>query len=537
MEYLEITFNKEIMKAKGKMKTIYLAGMILIPALFPLSGAAGDQQGPSATPVSIELLKAKSLWFGTSNGAGITLDKMTDFNNLLFGYDLASGDFKKKSDGSDERNIGVSTEGGLNLGGGYVWGSFAYNNTKQTGTVFNTTMLDPGRGMPFYTIDANLSDWFKQDYNLSMKASTHPFGDKLYLGIQAGYHTKTGAKQVDPRSKVDFYTLDVKPGVVLKLNNHSAGINFFYEKLNQESSTTNSNNQANQNVFVMKGLGNFYRAVVGGLQSLGKFVYNGNATGGAIQYAYEGSSMHLMLNGGYIFGVEDVISTPTKPKKEGSIKKNIYDANLQILFTGDNLHKAGLSWANRKNSGIEYVQVLDNTFEVQRWITTYKSIRSTFDLNELSFRYDFFRGNDFEYKWRTGLSVNYRNSEDLYIIPVSEMNLEEVIFGVDAKVNLNLKKAGKILAGMDLGYKTNLDGNYQYGGADPGSPVITGFMKPDFQYLQTDYMKIGGELSYFTGIGKTRHAGMFVKAAVSCFLPGEGENNRMLTGFGIGFTF
>jgi hypothetical protein len=537
MEYLEITFKKEIMKATGKMKTIYLAGMILIPALFPLSGAAGDQQAPGSTPASIELLKAKSLWFGSGNGAGMTLDKMAGFNNLLFGYDLASGDFKRKSDGSDERNIAVSTEGGLNLGGGYVWGRFSYNNTKQTGTLFNTTMLEPERGMPFYTVDANVSDWLKQDYNLSMKASTRPFGDKIVLGIQAKYNTKTGAKQVDPRSEVDYYTLNVKPGAVLKLNDHAVGMNFVYERINQESSTTNSNNQANQDVYVLKGLGNFYTAVVGGLQSLGKFVYDGNALGGAIQYAFEGQSMHLLLNGGYTFGVEDVTSTPTKPKKEGSIRKNLYEANLQVIFPGDNLHKAELSWTNRQNSGIEYVQVLDNTFEVQRWITTYKSIRSTFDLNDLNFRYDFFRGNGFEYKWKTGISVDYRNSEDAYIIPASEMNLEELFFGVDAKVNLNLKKAGKILAGADLGYKANLNGNYQYGGADPDSPVITGFMRPDFLYIQTDYMKIGGELSWFTGIGKTRQGGMFVKAALSCFLPGEGDDNRMLTGFGIGFTF
>ncbi len=532
---MEIMANKDYMKAMRRIRYIRLAGMTILAVW--LSQQLTAQESGILTPASLELTKAKSLWFGTGNSAGLTLDEMQDFNSLLFNYNLSKGDFKSKPEGSNERVAGVSTEGGLNLGGGYLWGKFTYHNEKQEGTLYNTTMLDPGRGMPYYPMDAKLSDWVKQDYNLAMKAATRPLAEKIFLGIGAQYVTRTGAKQIDPRSTTYTYTLNVMPSVTMKFNNHAAGINFLYEKLSQESSTTNSNSQSNQDIFVMKGLGNGYTSVVGGLQSLGKFVYDGNKVGGGLQYSFRGTTVQGLLNAGYTFGVEDVISSPSKPKKEGTIREEGYTAGMQLLFTGENLHRAELSWNMRNAGGIEYVQVLDNSYEVQRWITTYKSIRSTFDRTDMAFTYDFFRGSGDEYTWKSGLSVNYRNSEDIYILPASAMKLEELIYGVNAKVNLKMGGNGRLLAGVDVDIRKNLDGTYSYGGAEPNSAVIVDFMTPDFLFLKADYVKWGGELSYFTAVSKKGQTGVFVKAAVDFFNPSGNEESRTLTSLGLGFTF
>ncbi len=532
---MEIMVNNDDIKTMRKIKYIRLAGMTILAVM--LSQRIIAQESGVITPASMELIKAKTVWFGTGNSAGLTLDEMQDYNTLLFNYNLGEGDYKRKSDGTRERVLGVSTEGGLNLGGGYVWGNFTYHNEKQEGTLYNTTMLDQERGMPYFPVDANISDWVKQDYNLAMKAATRPLADRFLLGIEGEYVTRTGAKQVDPRSTTNFYTLNVKPALTVKFNNHAAGINFLYERLNQESSTTNSNSQTNQDIFVMRGLGNGYTAVVGGLQSLGKFVYDGNKVGGGLQYSFVSNSVKGLLNGGYTFGVEDVTSSPSKPKKEGTIREEVYTAGVKLLFTGVNLHRTELSWNNRHAGGIEYVQVLDNTYEVQRWITTYKSIRSTFDLTDLAFKYDFFRGSDAEYTWRSGISLNYRNSEDIYIIPASELKLEELVYGFHAKANLKTGGAGRLLAGISLNYRDNLDGSYSYGGAEPESPVIVNFMRPDFLYLKEDYTKWGGELSYFTRVSKTGGTGMFLKASIDYFNPSGNEESRTLTSLGLGFTF
>jgi len=529
--------NNYNIKAMRKLKYIYSAGVVVLTLLLSQSLDAQSEKGSQINPASLELIKAKSLWFNTNNGAGLILDGMPDFNELRLNYNLKNGDFKRKFEGEKERLAGVSTEGGLNLGGGYVWGKFGFNNEKQTGTVYNTTMLDPTRGNPYYVVDKNLSDWVKQDYNLQMKASSKPLWDKILVGLEAQYVTKTGAKQIDPRSETNYYTFNVKPAIVAIFNNHAAGLNFDYTKVNQESSTTNSNNQQNQDVFVMKGLGNFYSAVVGGLQSLKKFVYNGNKLGGAVQYSFTGESLKFLFDGSYSLMVEDVISDQTKPKKEGTIKETNYGAKFQLVTTGKNMSKAELSYSDNKINGIEYVQVLDNSFEVQRWITMYKSIRSTFSKKDVVLKYDFFKGGDNEYKWRAGLSVNYANSDDLYIMPESFRKIEDLIMGVNGKVNLKLFKTSRLLAGLSLNYKDNLNKAYVYGGADANSHIITEYMNPEFQFLGRNYYKIGGELSFFTGIGKSNNSGMYVKAAVDYYKPTEGSDNRLLTNLGVGFNF
>ncbi|PKO99745.1 MAG: hypothetical protein CVU13_04255 [Bacteroidetes bacterium HGW-Bacteroidetes-8] len=519
-----------------KVKYIYWAGA-LIMTLITTNSAVAQEAAKQNSPASIELLKAKSLWFNTNNAAGLTLDKMHDYSDLNFQYKIKSGDFKKSHDGEKESTLGVSTEGGLKLSGGYVWGKFSYNNETLRNTLYNTTMINPERGMPFYTVDKNMSDWKRQNYKLEMKVASKPLWDKYIVGIQGEYVTSTGAKQVDPRSVGYFYTITVKPGIAAMFGKHSVGVNMVYQNLVEETRTTNSNGQLSQDVYVVKGLGNFYSAVVGGLQSLGQFVYSGNKIGGDIQYSYGISDINFILSGNYHLRVEDVISSPTKPKKEGTIKEEMMSANLTVTKSCDNFHRLDLSYSVNNSSGIEYVQVLDNTYEVQRWVDVYSSVRSTYNQIDMVAKYDFFRGAAHEYKWKAGLFANYRDNDDLYILPKSKMRVENLFFGINAKTNIPLKLANRLILGADFIYKNNINGYYIYKGADATSPVITQFMTPDMQYSRQDYYKIGGEVSYFTNISRSNKSGMFVKVAADYYKPVEGEGNRMQTTIGLGFTF
>lgn len=533
---MEIVFNIIKTMKMRKVKYIYWAGALILTLLISFESAA--QKGKNInSPVSVELLKARALWFHTNNGAGLTFDNLYDFSDLQFNYALKSGDFKKKQDGENERVFGVSTQGGVKLGESYAWGSFAYNNEMQKGTLYNTMMLDFQRAVPYYAVDKNLSDWKKQNYELKMNVSSKPLWDRYFVGIQGEYVTKTGAKQIDPRSTVYYYTITLKPGIVAKFGNHAVGLNMLYQNLRQESGTTNSNSQVNQDVYVLKGLGNFYSAVVGGLQSLGMFTFDGNTMGGDIQYSYSSGSLSMLLNGTYSFRAEDVLSAPTKPKKEGSVKDELLSANLAIVKSGTNLSRLDLSYSSREISGIEYVQVLDNSWIVQRWVDVYSSVRSDFSSTDMSAAYSFFKGAAHEYKWRAGAFVNYRKTDDIYYIPESSMTIENFYMGADAKVNMALKGGSSLVAGAGVVYKNNLDGSYIYGGADPSSLVVTDFMTPDFKYMKQSYTKIGGELSYFTVVGKSRRTGMFFKITADYYKPSQGEGNRVFTNFGAGFTF
>lgn len=520
-----------------KVKYIYGA-LVLFLSLVIAQDAVAQSTVRVSSPMSIELIKARSLWFDTGNSAGLLLDDMASFTSLDFKYQQTNGDFKFLQDGEKERTLGLSTQGGQKLGEGYGWGKFSYNNNIQRNTLFNTAMLDPRRGVPYYPVDANLSDWVKQDYFLTMKVATKPLWEKFILGMEASYKAKTGAKQVDPRSEVFLYSINLKPSVAASFGHHVVGVNFEYENMVQEGRRhTNSNTQVNQDVFVMKGLGNHYTAVIGGLQGLSAFQYSGNKVGAALQYSYNLSGYRFLLSGEYTYRVEDVITDRTKPKKEGSIEEDQLSAGLVVVKEGENLSRLEISYKSNNINGIEFVQVLDNTYEVQKWVDLYSSIRSNYSQDDISVKYDLFRGVSHDYRWRAGLFANYRLNDDIYYVPESRMKIENLYMGLNAAYNIPFNIAGFVMAGADFVYKNNLDGSYNYGGAEPTAIVITDFMTPDFQFMKQSYIKLGGALSYFTLIGKESRFGMNVNVNVDYYKPTEGDDNRVQTTFGLGFTF
>ncbi|WP_294080328.1 DUF6850 family outer membrane beta-barrel protein [Proteiniphilum sp. UBA5384] len=520
---------------KGNSKYVK-GGLAIVLAFQFIQYVQAQEQETLHSPASIELHKARSVWFDTGNSAGLVLDNLGNFGSIEAGYRMKSGDFKRVQQGDKESTLVVDTEGGRKLGETYLWGRFSYNRNTTRDSKFNTAMLDPYRGVPFFPVDPNISDWKKQDYNLEMKVSSRPFFDRYLFGLQAVYTTHTGAKQVDPRSEIYYYTINVKPGIVALLQNQELGVNFEYENMVQETRHTNSDSEVNQDVFVMKGLGNHYTSVIGGLQSLGGFKYDANKVGGELQYVHHFQALRLLAHGGYTYRVEDVIRDITKPRKEGSIKEKTLYGNLAMVYEGMNLHRVDFSVSSDRMSAIEYVQVLDNSFEVQQWVDVYSSIRSTYRQDDIRLSYDFYKGTDHAYQWKVGLFTNYRANDDLYIMPESKRNIKNLYMGVNGKVNMKAGASGSWTLGADFSYKSNLDGEYHYGGVDPESIVITQFMTPDFVYLAQDFYKLGGAVSYFTGIGNQK-SGIFVKLAADYYKPSKGGGDRVIANLGAGVTF
>jgi hypothetical protein len=520
-----------------KMKKVrYMKGaMAIVLALQVAAFAVAGEKVETPSPASIELLKARALWFHSGNGAGLTLDQLENFGSLNAAYNHTTGPFKRVQEGVKVSHLGISTEGGVKLGEGYAWGEFGYDNVTDKETRYNTAMLNPFRGVPYFPVDPNVSDWKKQYYDLRMKAASKPLFGRYLLGIQAEYRTHTGAKQVDPRSEPTYYAVNVKPGIAASFGSHRVGINMEYENAIQEGRHTNSNSQLHQDVFVMKGLGNHYTAVIGGLQSLGAFQYTSNKLGGELQYGLRFSGVNLLLNGGYTFRVEDAIRDISKPRKEGTFRDESLYANLAAVIEGADMHRVNLSYRKDNQSGIEYVQVLDQTYEVQQWVDLYSSIRSTYARDDFGLSYDFYRGAAHEYRWKAGATVNYRSNDDRYIMPASSMKIQNLYLGVNGKVNIAAGRLSKFMLGADFLYKKNLNGEYLYGGADPESIVITEFMIPDVAYLKQDYYKIGGSATFVTGIAPK--AGLYVSAVADYYKPVDGDDHRFTTTLGLGFTF
>ena len=519
--------------------THYFKGLLLTAvALQLITYTTAQEKRALSSPLSIELSKAHATWFESNNGAGIGMDSLRSFGSLEAGYEMIDGAFKRVQQGEKERQLNVETEGGQQLGSAYAWGRFSYNNETVRNSRFNTAMLDPYRGVPYYPVDPNLSDWKKQHYNLQMKVSSRPLLDRYFLGIQGEYQAETGAKQVDPRSELFLYSINVKPGIAATFGSHRLGLNLEYENMIQETrGHSNSDDQVNQDVFVMRGLGNHYTSVIGGLQSLGSFIYDANKVGAGLQYAWQQRALCLFAEGGYSYRVEEAVRDITKPRKEGTLRQQGLHAHAALLHEGVNLNRVDLSLQSDRSDGIEFVQVLDNTYEVQQWIDLYSSVRSTYRRDTYRLSYDFFRNAGHEYSWKAGLYLLYTMSDDRYLLPESHLKIKDLFVGANTKLNLTSERSSRWVLGADVVWKENREGEYLYGGADPESIVITEFMHPEVAFLKQDYFKVGGSLSYFVAVAPPKSSGLFLKVSADYYKPTDGERERVITRLAMGLTF
>ena len=235
----------------------YINKILALAVLWSIPTIVTAQKGKEAgqnTPAALELQKAGYLWMHTDNAAGLQLDNPVSFTKVDLGYETQSGNFKKPQQGKNIENILFNAEGSTFLQSIYLWGSFKYSRQNIDEAGFNASLIDPYRGMPYYTADTLQSNWNNQYYTLQMKGATKPLWNFVSFGLDLQYQTASGAKQRDPRSENQQYAIKVKPGVVFSISpKHHIGFNLQYSNYKEQSNMENANSYVNQNYYLLYG--------------------------------------------------------------------------------------------------------------------------------------------------------------------------------------------------------------------------------------------------------------------------------------------
>lgn len=509
--------------------------LLLLGLLLPVMAQAQDASSIMQA-ANIELTKSKALWFNTNNASGLVVTPLKNFNEVSVNYGLQNGNFKMSQSGKDESNLKFNTNGALNLGGIMLWGDFTYNNNTSKESCFNTNAYNPFRDMPYYVADTVVSKWKQQSYVLQVKAAFPVLWNVLGTGCEIDYTSNTAAKQNDPRATNYYYTISVRPGFLFKINEkHYFGLNGVYENLYERATSENSNNQIDQPVYIMRGLGNYTAEIVGSFGGVGVCYYKGNKLGGGLQYNYNGERLRILLDAKYHYNVEDAYRSPSKPQRMGTVKQNVLEGNLQIMLDGKNTNKLTLGYFDKSTDGIEYIQVIDKSYEVQQWVTLAQHVRSNYSLQVAKLQYDFFAGNDRGYSWRAGLNGEYSNKKDEYLLPNSKLTAENIFANIFAKKNFKLSGKTTLLFGLNAGYSSNINGEYVYGGVNPKSALVTDMYKNDIAFLTSDYFRCGGDLNLAFMVAKKMS--MFVSAQCQYLKPSSEFDSRVNTNFSVGLTF
>lgn len=518
------------------MRKIYL-----LLSLIGLSVASvASAQDSSVRQPEIEMNLSRALWFNSSNVAGMSIAPLTRYSIVDFGYNGENGDFKMSQQGDKESAVGFSTHGSANVGKTYLWGNFEYRNIVEDGTKYLTNLYDPTREMPYYVADGVESKFKKQSYTLGVKAAFPQLWGFVTPGCELEYNTNTGAKQRDPRSVTYYLTVKAAPSFVFELSEkHHAGFGVNYEYLYERSTFNRSDTEIDYPVYIMRGLGNYTSGVVSGSVGVGTFFYKGNKIGGSIQYGYNNrDGMAALLDAGYSYKVEDAFQTPTKKQTMGSTKQHAWFVSGQMYVEdAAKLDKIIISYKERYTDGIEYIQELDQSFDVAEWVTLAKYVRSKYTSRVLDINYEYYIKSDYGYKWKFGVDMQHSYKFDEYLLPAASFKAENDYGQVYAKRNFILG-SGKstLLAGLTLGYNENIKGEYNYTGAYGDAETVTDMYENDIRYMSSDYIMAGAELTYSTLVSKS--TSLFVKGACKYYSPDEKKfDKRMYTSLSVGITF
>lgn len=501
------------------------ASLALAATLFATAASAQEE---SSTPQSIERKKMESQWFSnTNNAAGAQLDKMGYYSQLGINYNHTEGDFQRTQKGTNNNGYGFATDGGGtfdNLKGMFLWGYFDYSHDKIHGARYNASLIDPLRGMPFYLADTNVSNWIHQSYKLGMKAATPVLGKHWIIGMGLDYQNMQGAKQIDPRPNVQMSEFVITPSIVYTVGKHAIGAHYTYSSRREDGTASNSISMMTQPVWEVVAPGFYNTAEIGSGSFSGLRAYNANAMGGGLQYSFQSEKVKLLLSGEYKFAVEDVNNNYTIPKLIGTTKENMWDAkaNLQWNICDDHALFAEVEYYDRSIDGIEYIQEWDNSYEVSQWIVIAKNIRSNFSTQRTSAKLDYMQKKGNSYGWWAGLEFEKEKLSDIYYMPLSTQNVENIYLTAHVKKNFIFGQ-NAILLGVNGGMKKNQSGEHIYSGNYAESDIYKNMVLRDFRYLQENALMWGAELSYTRGGLFNSRSAMFLNVKYNHIAPNDSD--------------
>lgn len=472
------------------------------------------------SPAALEQLKMQRLWFKSQNAAGTAFDDVQNYSDVKFNYNLQDGDFMRPQDGQKETTIGVSSEGFMNLGNSYVWGSFSFAQENLSNAGYNISITDPFRGMPYYCIDDHKdgSDWRNQFYNLKFRAATPLLKEHWTIGIEGSYISSIAAKQRDPRIDTRFYTLEVMPGVSYKINdNHKLGVSFRYTSIKEDSSPENENNYIANDYYELYGLG----TAVKGVSNYGTYTTNyfGDRFGGALQYNLSSDAWNVLLEGSYSVKAETAERGYEIPELLGSVKDKLLEVSLDAVRQGENFtHYISGNYLNRNIDGYQYILKYDDSGSFGGYVELHRNIRSTYKTTAASFDYAISKNRGAEYSWKVEAGLDYIKQDDEYLMPNSIKNHENLTFDLGVKVNFALgeRMNRRLLLDLHGAFNNNLGGEYVYGGPNPDYTSVTELEQGLQNYYTSDYTRLGGALTYSQQVKQGQRINMFAKIAYDC---------------------
>jgi hypothetical protein len=226
------------------------------------------------------------------------------------------------------------------------------------------------------------------------------------------------------------------------------------------------------------------------------------------------------LEGSYSVKAETAEKTYAEPELIGSVKDKLTKVSLNAVRSGESYtNYISANYQNRNIDGYQYIMKYDDSGSFLGWMELYRNIRSTYKTTSASFDYAISKNMGAEYSWKAELGVDYAKQEDEYLMPNAKKSYENLTINLCFKKNFVLgnKMNRRLLLDVHGAYNNNLDGAYTYSEefikSNGDHTVVKDMEKKLQEYYTSDYLRIGGSLTYSQQVKQDAKINMFAKFA------------------------
>ena len=514
------------------MKRNLLIGLLLLAA-----GSFNLHAQKTALSPAAQEINLQNFWFNSTNAAGLAISPLASYSDVSIRYDREQGAFKRAHEAQSKGEVTAAASGALTFKGFNLYGDFSYINSFSKGCLYNANLYEPSFRMPYYLADWNLSDWKRQSYDMGFKAVAPKMAnDRLAIGLTMRYCDKVGAKQMDPRAVSYLLKMQVAPSIAYALSPRSTiGLTIDYERYKERTSQSCQNYLVEQPVALMRGLGYYTAASVGGNMGVADLLYSGHRIGGAVTFENKGTAADFFAEAAGGYNKITVMEQPRFPRMRGATSEIFANLSLKGNFGESRNHRVAIAGGYSHITGSEYTQELV-TSPKRMWQTLAITPMSTYDFINGSICYDFYNKiTDYGYDWEVGAEVDFNKMDQVYMLSVfNNMNVDA---DLHFAYNFSFTGGSNLLTNVSAGYYMPLGGNYMYTGPNnQDSEIVTGLYPKELAYLTTQCVHAAAGATYSFPINKRRN-NLYITAEAQYRKPLGVEGNRLLAALAVGMLF
>ena len=474
----------------------------LVLVFFCLSFTVKAQSEIDSTDINVEnelsenYILRQNLWLNSINAAGLGVNPICDYGNLMFNGNYTNADYKTTYDPSNKLKYGMNAYGFKSLDKLYLKGGFSYYRTDESNVEW-TMMMDPLRDNPFIIADSIGGDWKKDYYKLDMLLATAPIFNFLRFGVGIDYNVSTGGRDNDPRPKSLIKDLSVRPSLIIDFNKkNNLGFSYLYEDFRQDINVMNKYGVGGSVLYKIMGLALKEKPIT---KSSIEYRIDRWNSGLAMQYGHQAEKLNLVSELKYNLVSEKGVMSPYKSRDDKETGDLFADPDEDYKFS-EKEYKFLTAINYKGNTKFHYFKIQAEYGDGKLYNLTTEQVEVKTNKLNIDANYELFFGiENVDEVSKFIFNVNYKNTETENLFYALQ-TIERIDFtsGYEKPFRLfNNKFSFNILAKYSQNLNSELNIEPQSAFFEPETDMTDPFVMYNFNYATSDYLQGNIGLTYY----------------------------------------